>query len=131
MANEVSRNIQELINNGLENRLRKGMMDACKVLRNAAVQKAPKGKTGQLQGSIDFNVESGTEGVVFSNCEYAPYVEVGTGIYSRKGSGRQTPWRYESVDGWFTTEGMVAKPFLEPAVQENIVKVKDCFGGLI
>ena len=43
------------------------MVKACVVVRNDAVQNAPKGN-GALKRSIDFEVsEDGTEGIVYSN----------------------------------------------------------------
>jgi hypothetical protein len=73
------------------------MVKACGIVRNDAVEMAPH-KTGELRRSIDFDVErDGTEGVIFSNLRYAPYVEVGTGVYAKKG-GRDTPWAYPYYD---------------------------------
>lgn len=87
--------------------------------------------TGNLRRSIDFEVEDdGREGVVFSNVEYAPYVEVGTGIHSSKGNGRKTPWRYEGSHGWVTTSGNEPQPFLEPAAREKQSDITKKFEGL-
>lgn len=87
--NEISRNL-ERVSKALEGALYKSMANACAIVRNDAIKNAPH-KTGALQRSIDFEVSSdGTEGVIFSNIEYAPYVEVGTGIYATKGQGRDT-----------------------------------------
>lgn len=110
------------------------MSDACAIVRNDAIQKAPHG-IGQLQRSIDFIVsDDGTEGVVYSNLRYAPYVEVGTGIYASKGGGRQKPWRYPIyIDGqvqFRTTRGMKPRPYLEPALTQNTSRIKDCFKGM-
>jgi HK97 gp10 family phage protein len=87
--NEVSQNLEKLAAN-LSSMLEKAMTNACAVVRNDAVKNAPH-STGALQRSIDFEVsKDGTEGVIFSNLDYAPYVEVGTGIYATKGQGRDT-----------------------------------------
>lgn len=128
--NEISYNLRNLAKNLEPQYLQPAMAKACAVVRNDAVNNAPQG-TGALKRSIDFEVsEDGTEGVVFSNLEYAPYVEVGTGIYSTKGNGRDTPWRYQTKDGWFTTKGQKAQPYLEPALQQNTSKIKQCFQGM-
>lgn len=89
MANEVSHNLELFIQDFDSKYLKKGMQDACALVRNAAIQNAPQ-DTGALRRSIDFEVaDDGTEGVIFSNLEYAPYVECGTGIYASKGNGRK------------------------------------------
>ena len=72
------------------------------------------------------------EGVVGSTIEYAPYVEVGTGIYSTQGGGRQGGWRYvdASGEGHFTM-GSRPQPFLKPAMDTNLSAIMRCFEGLI
>ncbi len=85
--------------------------------------------TGALKGSIRVDVKAKpnvVEGKVFTNLEYAPYVEFGTGA---KGDGtypyplkdislsyRQTPWAFEKNDKLIFTNGQVAQPFLYPAM---------------
>lgn len=91
MDNEVSANLRNFSSSFGEKYLVPAMGKACAIVRNDAIELAPH-KTGALQRSIDFQVaDDGAEGVIFSNLEYAPYVEVGTGIYSTKGGGRDTP----------------------------------------
>lgn len=90
--------------------------------------------TGDLSGSISSTVETKGKtitGKVFTNLEYAPYVEFGTGA---KGQGtyphpvkglslsyRQTPWGYidPKTDEYIWTNGQVAQPFMYPALNEN------------
>lgn len=130
MDNEVGQNLRKLANDFNTKYLYKAMADACSVVRNDAVLNAPQ-ETGTLKRSIDFEVSTdGTEGVIYSNLEYAPYVEVGTGIYATKGDGRDTPWSYEGKDGWRTTQGQKPQPYLEPALQQNTSKIRECFEGL-
>lgn len=127
---EVSQNLSEFIHKDLPNYLKQAMAEACAEVQGAAREKCPS-DTGNLRRSIDFEVEDdGREGVVFSNVEYAPYVEVGTGIHSSKGNGRETPWRYEGRDGWVTTSGNEPQPFLEPAAQEKQSDITKKFEGL-
>ena len=110
--------------------LEKGLEKACLIVENSAKQNCPV-DDGQLRQSISHTVK-GTSGEVGTNVEYAPYVEVGTGIYSTEGGGRQTPWRYKDAKGdWHTTKGMRAQSFLRPALDKNRGKVLDCFKGLI
>lgn len=87
--NDITPNIEKLISN-LDGNVAKAMANACAIVRNDAVKNAPH-KTGALQRSIEFEVvENGSEGIVYSNLSYAPYVEVGTGIYATSGQGRDT-----------------------------------------
>lgn len=114
----------------LPNLLEKALEKACLVVENSAKQNCPVAD-GQLRQSINHTVE-GTKGEVGTSVEYAPYVEVGTGIYSTEGNGRQTPWTYQDAKGeWHTTSGMHAQPFLKPALEENKGRIIDCFKGLI
>jgi len=99
---------------------------------NAAVD------TGALRGSIHKEVarsaNGSTIGRVFTNLEYAPFVEFGTGKkgegtypYSIKGVSleyRQTPWAFEKDGEKIWTAGQVAQPFLFPAIKENEAKIK-------
>lgn len=121
----LSRFIQELSPMYLKN----AMVDACAVVQETAKEKCPK-DTGALRRSIDFDTETSSTSVngrIYSNLEYAPYVELGTGIYA---GGRQTPWVYKGSKGFFTTKGSPPQPFLEPAIQVNTSRILDCFKEL-
>ena len=108
-----------------------------------AVSRAPVGtyeggKTGgNLRSSIRHIVDKGKKTVrIGTPVEYAIYVEKGTGIYAEKGDGRKTPWLYVDDMGiGHFTRGMKPQPFLQPAVDENISKIKSIikavkFGGI-
>lgn len=77
--------------------------------------------TGNLRNSITHQVsENGREVYIGTNMEYAPYVELGTGIYAEGGGGRPTPWVYQDAKGnWHWTRGNPAQPFLKPAVADH------------
>ena len=77
--------------------------------------------TGNLRNSITHQVsEDGREVYIGTNVEYAPYVELGTGIYAEGGGGRPTPWVYQDEKGqWHWTRGNPAQPFLKPAVADH------------
>ena len=61
-----------------------------------------------------------------SPCEYAPFVEFGTGIYAESGNGRKTPWAYQDLNGnWYWTRGMKAREHLRPAFNENLDRLKE------
>lgn len=116
--------------------------------------------TGNLMGTIHPQVlkklaNKTIEGRVYTSCEYAMYVEFGTGI---NGNGtypydieklkleyRNTPWRYtpDGGDTFYFTFGQVAKPYMYPALERNKKKInkmvkneitnlleKQCKGGL-
>lgn len=121
--------------------MRQCLLDCGHVIESSAVQKAPI-DVGNLRRSIltregtgdDSSTLSVTIGVhedtaVSSGCEYAPYIEYGTGIYAENGNGRKTPWRYQGKGGkyagWHTTQGMHAQPFMRPAFDENIDECTD------
>lgn len=75
--------------------------------------------TGNLRGSITHKVDE-SDGAVYigTNVEYAPYVELGTGIYNPE--GRKTPWWYQDDKGkWHWTRGAQAQPFLKPAAADH------------
>lgn len=109
------------------------MRQQAEVVRAAAVYLAPV-DTGELRGSIHTDVthdNGGTQGVVYTNKEYAAYVEFGTGPVGQANhagtspdvqvSYRQDPWVYRSSrDGkFYRTEGQPAQPYLYPALKNN------------
>lgn len=130
-GDDVAGNLGKFIDSGFPNYIKQAMVSACALVQDSATAKAPV-DTGYLKRSIDFQVEEdGTEGVVFTNAEYAPYVEIGTGIHSSKGTGRKTPWRYKTRDGqWVTTSGNKPQPFLQPALDESRADILKSFEGL-
>lgn len=91
---------------------------ACALVERSAKQKAPKDK-GDLRRSITSKVE-GTEGVVYTPLEYAPYVEYGTGLFAEGGGRTDVPWNYQDDEGnWHSTSGMKPQPYMRPALNEN------------
>ena len=110
--------------------LEKALDKACLIVENSAKQNCPV-DSGQLRQSITHEVD-GLTGEVGTNVEYAPYIEIGTGIYSTQGNGRQTPWKYRDAKGqWHTTKGMKAQPFLKPALESNFRQIARCFEELL
>lgn len=91
---------------------------ACALVERAAKQKAPK-DTGELRRSITSEVK-GTEGIIFTPLEYAPYVEYGTGLFAEEEGRRDVPWNYQDDKGeWHSTSGQRPQPFMRPALDEN------------
>ena len=101
---------------------KQALLKCCLLVERSAKQKAPKG-TGELQRSIQSRVEEDNGdliGVVYTNLEYAPYVEFGTGLFAEEGGRLDVPWNYQDDEGvWHTTSGMKPQPYLRPALNEN------------
>lgn len=103
------------------------MESHAKLYVTAGVYQSPEGwyvRTGNLRNRITHDKQQDSDGnviiMVGTNLEYAPYVELGTGIHAEGGDGRKTPWRYQDSKGnWHTTRGMPPRPFLRPAVERH------------
>ena len=110
--------------------MEKSMGRQVQLVRGVAVKLCPADK-GELRRSILGKVEvqaAKVVGTVYTNKEYAPYVEFGTGptgeadhagispevsvAYSQKG------WSYQDNDGeWHYTNGQAAQPYMYPALK--------------
>jgi HK97 gp10 family phage protein len=96
---------------------------ACALVERSAKQKAPK-DNGELRRSITSKVE-GSQGIVFTPLEYAPYVEYGTGLFAESGGRMDVPWHYQDDEGeWHSTSGQKPQPFMRPALNENAQLIK-------
>lgn len=108
--------------------LENAMGKACALVENSAKRKAPK-DTGALRRSIESKVESNgkdVQGLVFTPLEYAPYIEYGTGLFAEKGGRTEVPWFYVDDEGkGHLTKGIHPHPYMRPALNENIKKIKD------
>lgn len=119
----------------------KPMQKATKDVQTTAKTNVPV-DDGHLRNSISTRVledDKGVEGTVFTNVEYAPYIEFGTGPMGAKNnkgispnvdvSYRSDSWVYfnEKWERWVTTEGMVAQPFLYPALKSRKEVVRQYF----
>ena len=76
--------------------------------------------TGALENSITHLVV-GKTAYIGTNMEYAAYVELGTGKYSKTGGGTtKTHWAYKGDDGeWHFAKPMKPQPYLKPAVANH------------
>lgn len=112
---EVLEEIESLADTGeLEATLGK----ACALVERSAKELAPK-DTGALKRSITSKVE-GTEGIIYTPLEYAPYIEYGTGLFAENGGRADVPWNYKDDKGeWHSTSGMKPQPFMRPALNQN------------
>lgn len=100
------------------------LTECCILVQDTAKTLCPV-DDGQLRQSITHEIIGKQTGVVGTNVEYAPYVEIGTGLFSSLGTGRQTPWSYQDAEGnWYTTVGQHPQPFLKPALTRNKKEIK-------
>ena len=133
-AKQIAANIEKVAQVDLPMKLAKGIENACLVIERAAKNSnAYKTHTGNLRSSITHRVNRATlEGVVGSTIDYAPYVEIGTGVYSSQGGGRKGGWVYYDAAGErHFTMGSHPHPFLKPAMDNNLSAIMRCFEGLI
>ena len=118
--------------------LREAMNKATQLVHGQAKALAPA-DTGILRNSIHMQVKDtgkSIEGRVYTNVEYAPYVEFGTGI---KGNGtypyqveglnlvyKNKGWAYfdEDKGEWIFTKGQKAQPYMYPALKQNEKTIK-------
>ena len=106
------------------------LSQACALVERSAKQKAPK-DTGELRRSKTSKIE-GTQGIVYTPLEYAPYVEYGTGLFAENGGRKDVPWNYQDDKGnWHSTSGQKPQPFMRPALNENREKIVDLLGEAI
>lgn len=119
--------------------LRSAMNKATQLVHGQAENLVPPNGTGNLAGSIHMQVkDTGKElqGRVYTNCEYAAYVEFGTGI---KGNGtypyqiegftlkyKPKGWAYfdEDKGEWIYTKGQKAQPYMYPALNMHKKAIK-------
>ena len=85
----------------------------------------PRVDTGRLRNSVSHARNEDVE-YIGTNVEYAPYVELGTGIYAEDndgnaGGGRtDVPWFYKDENGvGHLTKGMKPSHFLKKAVSDH------------
>ena len=123
-GSEVIVKLDNISSNVLPDAIRRALEQSCLIVEGDAKTKCPV-DSGQLRQSINHKVEDNA-GWVSTNVEYAPYVEIGTGIYSSEGGGRQTPWVYKDAKGeWHRTSGSRPQPFMKPALEQNTSKIID------
>ena len=125
--NDVLNRIEKL---GDTSNIEAALSQACALVERSAKQKAPK-DTGELRRSITSKIE-GTQGIVYTPLEYAPYVEYGTGLFAENGGRKDVPWNYQDDKGnWHSTSGQKPQPFMRPALNENREKIIDLLGEAI
>ena len=145
MSVEIKDN-REIVFDAMSEALRRGL-EKIGLVAEAYAKKLCPVDTGNLRNSIThvvvldgtasgditipngrIDVKSDGSGAVYigTDSEYAPYVELGTGIYAEGGGGRPTPWVYQDAKGnWHYTRGNKAKPFLKPAAADHVGQYRD------
>ena len=110
----------------LERAAIRGLIKASLLVEGHAVLLAPVDKGG-LRDSIGYQVnESELVAYIGTNCEYAIYVEYGTGEFAEKGNGRKGGWVYKTPNGEVHfTYGMSPQPYLRPAFRKNQKAIRD------
>ena len=109
----------------MENAILDGLKLCGELAESHAIVNVPV-DTGALKQSITHKVVE-DEVFIGTNLEYAPYVELGTGIYASEGGGRRTPWSYVAGKGSkyyeggkvHITQGQKPTHFLKRAVTEH------------
>ena len=130
MATVTIKNIERLtrkFNNIANMELKDAMTKAVTLVHGQAKMLAPVDK-GNLAGSIHSELnkrKTELEGRVYTNLEYAPYVEFGTGV---RGNGSY-PYDIEGLtltyhESW---AGMQAQPYMYPALKDNEKAIKELF----
>lgn len=129
------------LNNIANTEVKDTMVKAVNLVHAQAKTLAPA-DTGNLRGSIHQEVKTRgktVEGRVFTNVNYASYVEFGTGSkgqgtypYKIKGFSlayRDTAWTYTPDGGetFYRTRGQVAQPYMYPALKRNEKYIKSLF----
>ena len=116
----------EAVKRELERAAIRGLIKASLLVEGQAVLLAPVDKGG-LRDSIGHKVdESELVAYIGTNCEYAIYVEFGTGEFAESGNGRKGGWVYKGPDGEVHfTYGMPPQPYLRPAFRKNQKAIRD------
>lgn len=110
----------------LEAKMQKALEEVGITAEGHAKQAAPVGDTGRLRNSISHAVKSSENAVyIGTNVPYAPYVELGTGIYASDGQGRKSPWVYTDSKGEkHYTRGIKPRHFLKNAAETHVDEYK-------
>ena len=110
----------------LERAAIRGLTKAAMLVESQAVLLVPV-DTGALRNSIGYKVnESELAAYIGTNCEYAIYVEFGTGEFAENGNGRKGGWLYKTPNGEVHfTYGMPPQPYLRPAFRKNQKAIRD------
>lgn len=87
---------------------------------------------GRLRQSITHtvlpwkSVDGGRSVIIGSNLFYAPYVELGTGIYATDGNGRKSPWVWiDQNNKGHWTHGIEPQHMIKNAIEQHVDEYRD------
>ena len=94
---KITADNRKLVKNATDEQIKKALEECGLTAERYAKENAPV-DTGNLRNSLTY--QTGKRKVLIGSAvKYAPYVELGTGIYAEGGGGRKTPWFYEDEKG--------------------------------
>lgn len=142
MANTVELNFKDLARitgrldglNAVEEKIAtKAMQTTLLLVQRSAKVKVANGHsvTGRLMNSISKRIVAegtGITGEVYTNVEYAPYLEYGTGTRGQESYTPPVDTDLTFSEDWV---GHPAYPYMRPALEENKDKIKELFNGTI
>ncbi len=104
-------------------RMRRALEAAGEVVSADAKANCPV-DTGYLRNSISVSTD-GNSAVIGPSAEYGIYVEFGTGAHGDAGVAHTSKkqWTYYSRGGFYTTSGQPPRPFLVPALKNNVAEI--------
>jgi len=81
----------------------------------------------RLRNSMTYRVLKVERAVIIgTNIHYAPYVELGTGIYATDGNGRKSPWVWKDKNGKFHwTRGIKPQHMIQRGISEHVGEYSD------
>jgi phage gpG-like protein len=143
---ETKKKLQQVMDDLHGPEMREGMQEATLLVSRDAKILAPVDQ-GPLRASITPEVRqmlTTTEGVVGSNLKYAPYMELGTGIFAGNDRVRMPP--ISALEGWASRHGTSARAvawaiykagglrprkFLQNALEQNRVRIEKLIDGVV
>lgn len=114
-------------------RLQNALKAAGEVVRADAAANCPV-DTGQLRGSITVSTTDNSA-LIGPTAEHGIFVEYGTGAKGSSSVAHTTKkhWTYYKGGRFYTTSGQPARPFLVPALKNNVseitAKFKEAYGN--
>lgn len=122
MSNKLKRDL-ERYERMVMDAVRDIVRDTLELLKTEILERVPI-DTGWLRESVDYTIAAdGLSGTLLIDCDYAVYVNFGTGIYATGPGGSRAvriPWVYynERWGRFVVTYGQKPQNFWDPAIEE-------------
>lgn len=98
---------------------KEAILEACGLTAETYAKMLTPVDSGRLRNSITHTVK-GDEVYIGTNVAYAPWIELGTGIYASDGQGRKSPWAYQDSKGkWHWTKGIKPRHMLKRSIEDH------------